>query len=212
MSMPTSRRSWAISRPEQPRRFARRPRVDAPRAGRSRAPTAGRATPAAAGASPGRPPDRSAPAGGAPAARPCSSSVRARSCARSAQLRWNRMTPAGGRREQQLALGGVQRRPGDADDGRARGAPRAHASLTGAIGPTMKHWPPLPRIAPQALAAASRLGERAGLQAEQRPRAGLGPLDLRVDRRPGPRDSAARRSAQAWVRPPSERTAASCSR
>ena len=140
---------------EQPGRLARRRASRRRQRADRRARTAAAATAAAAAASPGRPPGRSAPAGGGHGRAPCSSSVSARSCARSAQLRWNRMTPAGGRRQQQLALG--RRR---APARRCRRRPRAGGpQLTPAhwpIGPTMKHWPPLPRMAPQALAAASR--------------------------------------------------------
>ena len=60
-------------------------------------------------------------------------------------------------REEQLALRHVERGASDADHRSARdgSAPRAQAHW--AIGPTMKHWPPSARIAPQAFAAASRL-------------------------------------------------------
>ena len=50
--------------------------------------------------------------------------------ARSAQLRWNRMTPAGGSASSSSRSAGVERRPGDPDDGRARASAGAHAALT----------------------------------------------------------------------------------
>ena len=53
----------------------------------------------------------------------CSSSVRARSCARSAQLRWNRMTPAGGSASSSSRSAGVQHRCR-----RCRRRPRAGAA------------------------------------------------------------------------------------
>ena len=116
----------------------------------------------------------------APSAR--SSSVSARSWARSAQLRWNRMTPAGGSASSSSRSAGVERRPGDADDGRARRRAARSRQAHWPIGPTMKHWPPLDRIAPQAFDRGLAVGERAGLEAEQRPRAGIRALDLRAGR------------------------------